>query len=421
MPANFFVRIQGRTLGPFDTNQLRSLRDRGQLKQFHEISADQNTWYPASNFPELFPSGPPSGRGENLSDTATEPLPRPGTIAAPPPPRREEHPEPDYPRSPSPRGRGSRGGRGGFPWLPVLGGCFILGGIITAVIFMAKGKSSNDDRATPKAETNTVTSFDEEKFKKAIGMVVCGLEVTEADGTRFEKLLSTGSSFVVSENGYLITNKHVIEEVEKRSRSPILERLKREKDIIIVPKVWVFFERTKMLAKIVYVSDDFDLAILKVDLPENERLNVFRLAKQTDPKRSTKVHALGYPGAASTELSDEELIKKIGQSSKSKLLTRVEQYFKERDFSFSSTDGSISRVVKEEGGRMWVQHNASIIHGSSGGPLITEDGTVIGINTRVSPTILGDSVSIAPGIYWALSLPQLKREIDRVIKDAQWQ
>ncbi|HEX5272568.1 MAG TPA: GYF domain-containing protein [Gemmataceae bacterium] len=54
--AQYYVRIRGKVLGPFDLTQLRRQRDRGQLSRFHEVSEDRVTWVPASSLGELFPA-----------------------------------------------------------------------------------------------------------------------------------------------------------------------------------------------------------------------------------------------------------------------------------------------------------------------------------------------------------------------------
>src|SRR5438445_3624562 len=53
-----YVRIRGKILGPFGLEELRSMRDRGQFRRFHEISEDRRTWASANSLGELFPSEP---------------------------------------------------------------------------------------------------------------------------------------------------------------------------------------------------------------------------------------------------------------------------------------------------------------------------------------------------------------------------
>jgi hypothetical protein len=72
-----YIRVRGKVTGPFGMAQLKSLRNRGQLGGFHEISEDRRTWVAASTLEQLFPpesQGPdaphsravagPSGAGE---------------------------------------------------------------------------------------------------------------------------------------------------------------------------------------------------------------------------------------------------------------------------------------------------------------------------------------------------------------------
>jgi GYF domain 2/Domain of unknown function (DUF4190) len=53
--GNWYLRTRGRVLGPFTWAQLESLRDRGQLARFHEISEDRQTWMNAGGVAQLFP------------------------------------------------------------------------------------------------------------------------------------------------------------------------------------------------------------------------------------------------------------------------------------------------------------------------------------------------------------------------------
>jgi serine protease Do len=76
------------------------------------------------------------------------------------------------------------------------------------------------------------------------------------------------------------------------------------------------------------------------------------------------------------------------------------------------TDGAVSRVITEEKGRRWVQHTAAVNPGNSGGPLVAEDGTVLGINTLRA---VG-----AEGIFFALTPPQMRREIEEHVPGTVW-
>ncbi len=51
----WYVRARGRILGPLTWAQLQSLRDRGKLARFDEVSQDRQTWIRADRVPRLFP------------------------------------------------------------------------------------------------------------------------------------------------------------------------------------------------------------------------------------------------------------------------------------------------------------------------------------------------------------------------------
>ena len=73
MNEQYYVRIRGRTQGPFGLEKLQTLVRRGQLGRIHEISLDGTNWQSAAKVPKLFegsdtlakpeqqrPSGPPT-------------------------------------------------------------------------------------------------------------------------------------------------------------------------------------------------------------------------------------------------------------------------------------------------------------------------------------------------------------------------
>jgi len=174
------------------------------------------------------------------------------------------------------------------------------------------------------------------------------------------------------------------------------------------PKVWVFFGKEKYVAEILHVSERYDLAILKIDRKPRSFL---RLSSADRLPRGKRVIACGFPGASSTPLTPEEAVRQLSRDSKK---AKVESLFKPRDFEFVMTDGSVSRMFTEDGAdRQWVQHNASISPGSSGGPLLDEGAVVIGINT------LGHTT--AQGTFWSLALPQLRSEIEKHVPGIVWE
>lgn len=259
---------------------------------------------------------------------------------------------------------------------------------------------------------NTISSVKQEKdLGDAIGLVACGVQVINAEGKLNERTTGTGTCFAVSSDGYLITNRHVVEETRNLQRAGQTLKNLREKDLLDVkPTVWVFFGKEKFLANIVHISDDYDLAIIKV---ERNHSPFFSLAMAEQMPRGTRVIACGFPGAAQAPLSEKEIVSTV-VNEKLSSRQKVEEGFKPRDFEFTMTSGSVSKVAIEDIGTKikWIQHDASINPGNSGGPLLDEGGKVIGINTLL--------VREAAGTFYSLAMPQLRKEIGQHIRNANW-
>lgn len=148
-----------------------------------------------------------------------------------------------------------------------------------------------------------------------------------------------GSGFVISEDGYIVTNNHVIDGAD---------------EIMIE-----FFSGIKLPAKLVGADPKTDLALLKV---ESDTPLPFVTFGNSDLMRvGDWVMAMGNP---------------LGQG-------------------FSVSAGIVSARGRELSGTYddYLQTDAAINRGNSGGPLFNMDGQVIGVNTAIlSPN--GGSIGI---------------------------
>lgn len=251
------------------------------------------------------------------------------------------------------------------------------------------------------------TLEDDSALTEAVGLVVCGYHITFPDGTTGEEQIGSGTAFAVSPDGDLITNKHVVEQTWNDLRAELLlKKLREERMLDVKPTVWVFFGKAKHVAEIKHVSDKFDLAVLKVD---RQKTPFFAIGSQDQLRRGEPVVALGFPAAAQAALSDDELRETVLRAASG---NAVEEQLKLRDFDFVQTTGTVSRMSTESAGRTWIQHNADINPGNSGGPLSTTEGVVLGINTLRHEG--------ASGVFYSLSLPQLREEITKHAPYAVW-
>ena len=148
-----------------------------------------------------------------------------------------------------------------------------------------------------------------------------------------------GSGFVVSEDGYVVTNNHVIEGADE----------------ILVE----FPDLTEYSAKVVGIDKNIDIALLKIEA--DKPLSFVKFGDSDVARVGDWVMAIGNP---------------LGQG-------------------FSVSAGIISARNRTLSGSYddYIQTDAAINRGNSGGPLFNMDGNVIGVNTAIlSPT--GGSIGI---------------------------
>ena len=141
---------------------------------------------------------------------------------------------------------------------------------------------------------------------------------------------STSSSFAVTKDGYLLTCAHCVQ----GARTILIRVGEKEHP-----------------ATLVDVNDELDLAVLKIDA---QNLPTVTLGKNSQVQLAQDVRAIGYP------LSDV-----LGSSVK-------------------VTRGSVAGFVETDSGQN-IQIDAAVNFGNSGGPLVDDTGTVVGVvNAKLS-------------------------------------
>ncbi|MEP6938440.1 MAG: trypsin-like peptidase domain-containing protein, partial [Rudaea sp.] len=140
---------------------------------------------------------------------------------------------------------------------------------------------------------------------------------------------SLGSGFIISTDGYILTNNHVVSGAEK-----VVVRLS---------------DRRELDAKVVGTDDKSDVALLKVNATG---LPAVAIGDSSKLKPGQWVVAIGSPFAMDHSVT-HGVVSYVGRSSQS-----------ERYVPFIQTDVPINR-------------------GNSGGPLFNLDGQVVGINSQI--------------------------------------
>ena len=162
--------------------------------------------------------------------------------------------------------------------------------------------------------------------------------------------ISQGTGFIISREGYIVTNYHVM---ENANAATIISS-----------------DGQEHVVSIIGFNDELDLALLKID-GSYERI---RLGNSNNVQAGEKVIAIGNP---------------LG-------------------LQFSVSQGIVSAIHREgpNGLEAYIQTDAALNPGNSGGPLINKEGKVIGINNFK----VGGSESLG----FALESNFIKEEINKI-------
>lgn len=170
--------------------------------------------------------------------------------------------------------------------------------------------------------------------------------------------ISGGSGFIVSEDGYILTNNHVVEGATD---------------------VRVYFPDRRYFPATVIGADPFtDVAVIKVDV-DDEDLPTMAFGNSDQIKVGEWILAIGNPGfGASTQL-DFTVTAGIISARGRGLRLLQQDIFNDPRFSY---DRSLSGYAIED----FIQTDAVINPGNSGGPMVNLSGQVVGINSAIAST-----------------------------------
>lgn len=133
-----------------------------------------------------------------------------------------------------------------------------------------------------------------------------------------------GTGFFLTKHQLIVTNEHLVHDNQE----------------VIVESESI----PRQMAKVVYCDAYYDLALLQMEKPVE--LPELRFHEADDPKPGVEVLAMGHPFG----------------------------------LRFSSTMGNLSHNQRAQDDFYYYQHDAALNPGNSGGPLIDQDGNLIGIN-----------------------------------------
>ncbi len=186
-----------------------------------------------------------------------------------------------------------------------------------------------------------------------------------------EKMAVTGSGVIISADGYVLTNNHVVAHAEQVTCT--------------------LHNQQEVSAELIGRDAFTDLAILKLNMDEVEgELQPATLGSSANLEAGQFVMALGSPLGLSRSIS-------LG------VISTVDRYFPESQFPDGTTTGTFNT---------WIQTDAAINPGNSGGPMVNLQGEVVGINARAIP-IFGENLG------FAIPIDLVKEVAERLIRDGK--
>lgn len=282
--------------------------------------------------------------------------------------------------------------------------------VILAILMMFTLTACSNDPIL-EAKQSVVRIYTEYAYCDAQGYPLSGAYLVE-DGSIVGQIGGgagyIGSGFAVGDNEkevrYFVTNRHVVEdEVIKYITAAEYETVKNGGQVsthtgyLVLQDAYIVYDNSMNMirANVQYMSEDADMALLYIHTPTNVRkpakLRPFKEGELRN--KHEKVYAIGFPGVADD----------IGiAGGNPNLISTVDQ--------MTVTTGIISATVNRAesgyGEGELIQTDADINGGNSGGPLVDENGYVLGINT------FGVSAGYGAGINYATSINDIIRMLE---------
>jgi len=177
---------------------------------------------------------------------------------------------------------------------------------------------------------------------------------------------ASGSGVIISDNGYIVTNNHVVQQADE-----IMVTLSNKKTYT---------------AKVVGSDPAYDLAVIKI---EASALPYLVYGNSDDVKVGQWVMAIGYPLNLETTVTAGIISAKA------------------RSLGLNRDKSGDTRNAVES----FIQTDAAVNSGNSGGALVNTDGKLIGINSAIaSPT------GYYSGYSYAIPVNIVKKVVDDIIK-----
>lgn len=249
-----------------------------------------------------------------------------------------------------------------------------------------KAKKDNSDNKAEKAPPSTIQALNDafvniaEQSKPAV-VTVTVTQTVEArqnplaqffgqpQGQQEFKRKGLGSGVIVSKDGYILTNNHVVEDADE-------------------VKVQLYNDQ-QFDAKVIGRDPRTDIAVIKIDDKNITDKNVIKLGSSEKLRVGELIMAIGSP-----------LQKGLAQSVSMGIV--------------SAKGRTIGILRREAGYENYIQTDAAINPGNSGGAMVNMDGELVGINAAIASQSGGNE-----GIGFAVPVDIAKRVMKSIIKNGR--
>lgn len=253
-------------------------------------------------------------------------------------------------------------------------GSAVVGGLVVAAVGLVAveagwvGDDGGSSSASAPSAGQLVSSGDRSRSGDSKGLTVGEIYERDAAGVAFVQAgPSSGSGFVIDDEGHILTNAHVVQGADE-----------------ITVEVGEDGEQRK--AKLVGADPSSDVALLDVD--ENDDLTALELGDSSKAEVGDPVVAIGNPFGLDRTVTTGIVSAKQRQ--------------------IQAPNGfSISDVI---------QTDAAVNPGNSGGPLLDGEGRVIGINSQIA-----SSSGANDGVAFAVPIATAQDVVDQLLADGSVQ
>jgi len=167
---------------------------------------------------------------------------------------------------------------------------------------------------------------------------------------------STGTGFLLPHEGLIVTNEHVV----------------RDNNEVVVEGRLI----PKQMAKVLYLDQKYDLSFIKAP-PLSGNAEWIEIESKTRLHEGDLIIAVGHPFG----------------------------------LKYTATQGIVSNTMHMQNDIQYIQHDAALNPGNSGGPLINEHGRIVGVNTFIVQN--GNSIGFSlPANYLVETIQAFSKGLD---------